>query len=65
MRRLMREMASGKGLNRVMPLDGSVTEGSLLNTGKPEISTGHHAPSLKRKDRRTTEVALGVVALPL
>jgi hypothetical protein len=42
MRRLMREIASGKGLNRVMPLDGSVTEGSLLNTGKPEISTGHH-----------------------
>ena len=58
MRRLMREIASGKGLNRVMPLDGSVTEGSLLNTGKPEFSTGHHTPSLKRKDRHTTEVAL-------
>ena len=52
MRRLVREIASGKGLNRVMPLDGSVTEGSLLNTGKPEISTGHHPPSLKRKDRQ-------------
>ena len=52
MRRLVREIASGKGLNRVMPLDGSVTEGSLLNTGKPEISTGHHTPSLKRKDRQ-------------
>ena len=51
MRRLVREIASGKGLNRVMPLDGSVTEGSLLNTGKPEISAGHHTPSLKRKDR--------------
>jgi len=24
----------------------------------PEISTGHHTPSLKRKDRHTTEVAL-------
>ena len=58
MRRLMREIASGKGLNRVMPLDGSVTEGSLLNTGKPELSAGHHTPSLKRKDRHTTEVAL-------
>ena len=37
--KLVREIASGKGLNRVMPLDGSVTEGSLLNTGMPEIST--------------------------
>ena len=44
MRRLMREIASGKGLNRVMPLDGSVTEGSLLNTGKPGSAPATTSP---------------------
>lgn len=29
-----------------------------LTGRKPDISTGHHTPSLKRKDRHTTEVAL-------